>query len=142
MLDEATQKYNVNADVVPGTLFIGSDAEGNKNVNAQLNNYGDVVLVPGILNIHAKFNYIGGDVLYVGHLYVCEVTEAVVPITPDPNDPTKTEERRELSEPYPSVINKDAEAQITNDGVVAEASVQVKSNGVFGDLTPGENIEI
>ena len=142
VLDEATQKYNVNPDVVPGTLFIGSDAEGNKNVNAQLNNYGDVVLVPGILNIYAKFNNIGGDVLYVGHLYVCEVTEAVVPITPDPNDPTKTEERRELSEPYPSVINKDADAQITNNGVVAEASVYVKSNGVLGDLTPGENIEI
>lgn len=142
VLDEATQKYNVNPDVVPGTLFIGSDAEGHKNVNAQLNNYGDVVLVPGILNIHAKFNNIGGDVLYVGHLYVCEVTEAVVPITPDPNDPTKTEERRELSEPYPSVINKDDDAQITNNGVVAEASVSVLSNGVLGDLTPGENIEI
>ena len=60
----------------------------------------------------------------------------------DSNDPTKTEERRELSEPYPSVINKDADAQITNNGVVAEASVYVKSNGVLGDLTPGNNIDI
>lgn len=143
VLDEATQTYKVNSDVVPGTLFIGSDGEGNKNENAQLNNYGDVVLVPGILNIYAKFNNIGGgEVVYAGHLYVCDVTETVVPITPDPNDPTKTEERRQLSEPYPSVINKDDAAVISNNGVVAKASVQVLSNGVLGDLTVIETIEL
>lgn len=46
VLDEATQTYYVNPDVVPGTLFVGSDAEGNKNPNAELNNYGDIVPVP------------------------------------------------------------------------------------------------
>ena len=142
VLDEATNTYSVNPDVKPGALFIGSDAEGNKNPNAVLNNYGDIVLVPGILNIDAHFNNIGGEVTYVGHLYLCEVTEAVVPIQPDPNDPTKTEERRKLQEPYPSVINTGETAVINNDGVVAEATVEVASNGVLGKLTEGQAIEL
>lgn len=143
VLDEATQTYSVNPDVVPGTLFIGSDAEGNKNPNAQLNNYGDIVLVPGILNIDAQFNNLaGGEVVYSAHLYVCAVTEAVVPIQPDPSNPTQTEERRPLAEPYPSVINRSDTAVINNQGVVAEASVQVSSNGVLGELTELGVIEI
>ncbi|WP_407384848.1 dockerin type I repeat-containing protein [Ruminococcus sp.] len=143
VLDEATQKYKVNSDVVPGTLFIGSDAEGNKNTNAEFNNYGDIVLVPGILNIDGKFsNLANGEVLYAGHLYVCDVTEAVVPINPDPKDPTKTEERRELAEPYPSVVNKGESAAVTNNGVIAKAEVKILSNGILGELTQKENIDI
>lgn len=143
VLDEATDTYTVNPDVTPGALFIGTDGEGNKNADAQLNNYGDIVLVPGILNIDGKFsNLNGGEVMYAGHLYICAVTEAVVPITPDPNDPTKTEERRPLSEPYPSVINKSESAKVQNDGVVAEAEVKVLSNGVLGELTQKEVIDI
>lgn len=143
VLDEATGTYNVNPDVTPGALYIGADAEGNKNTTAEFNNYGDVVLVPGVLNVYAAFNnHGGGEVTYVGKLYVCAVTEAVVPIQPDPNDPTKTEERRPLSEPYPSVINKDETAVINNEGYVAEASVQVLSNGVLGDLTVIQEIDI
>ena len=136
VLDESTGTYTVNPDVIPGTLFIGMDAEGNKNTAAKLNNYGDIVLVPGILNVYAEFNNLeNGEAVYSGHLYVCPVTEAVVPITPDPNDPTKTEERRPLSEPYPSVINTDEGAVINDNGNVFEAIVQVLSNGVLGDLT-------
>ena len=143
VLDEATQTYSVNPDVVPGTLFIGSDAEGNKNPNAQLNNYGDIVLVPGVLNIDAQFNNLaGGEVVYSAHLDVCAVTEAVVPIQPDPSNPTQTEERRPLAEPYPSVINRGDTAVINNQGVVTEASVQVSSNGVLGELTELGVIEI
>ena len=143
VLDEATGTYTVNPDVIPGTLFIGMDADGNKSASAAVNNYGDIVMVPGILNIYAGFNNLaGGEVIYAGRLYVCAVTEAVVPITPDPNDPTKTEERRPLAEPYPSVINKDADAVVNNEGMVAEASVKVSSNGVLGELTVGQEIEI
>ena len=136
VLDEETQKYKVNSDVIPGGLFIGSDAEGNKNPDAVLNNYGDIVMVPGILNLYGHFNNLeGGEVLYAGHLYVCKITEAVVPINPDPQDPTKTEERRELAEPYESVINKGETAVINNQGVVAEATVKILSNGVLGEIT-------
>ena len=143
VLDEATQTYSVNPDVQPGALFIGSDAEGNKNADAALNNHGDIVLVPGVLNIDAHFNNFGaGEITTVGYLYVCDVTEAVVPIQPDPNDPTKTEERRQLSEPYPSVINKGEAAAIQNSGSCVKASVQVLSNGVLGELTEIDNIEI
>lgn len=141
--DEATQTHKVNTDVIPGTLFIGTDAEGNKSASAKLNNYGDIVLVPGVLNISGEFNNLSdGEAVYAGHLYVCSVTEAVVPITPDPNDPTKTEERRQLSEPYPSVINKDESAVIHNAGTISQASVHVIGNGVLGDITVIGDIEI
>lgn len=143
VLDEATQTYTVNPDIVPGTLFIGTDAEGNKSASAAVNNYGDIVLVPGIMNIYGVFNDLpDGENVYAGHLYVCAVTEAVVPITPNPNDPTKTEERRQLAEPYPSVLNKDEGAVVNANGGVFEASVQVLSNGVLGDLIEMEAIEI
>ena len=143
VLDEATNTYSVNPDVAPGALFIGMDAQGNKVSTAKMNNYGDMVLVPGVLNIYAEFNNLrGGEVEYVGGLYVCEVTEAVVPITPDPNDPTKTEERRQLNEPYPSVINLDPEAVVNNQGIVAEAKVEVLSNGILGDMIVVKQIEI
>lgn len=141
VLNEGTNTYSVNPDVLPGALFIGKDGEGNVVATAQINNFGDIVLVPGVLNVFAEFNNRAGDE-YSGHLYVCAVTEAVVPITPDPNDPTKTEERRELAEPYPSVINKDSAVVFRNEGVVAEASVKVLSNGVLGDLTVIREIEL
>ena len=141
VLDEETKTYKVNPDVLPGAMYIGMDGEGNKSATAVVNNYGDIVLVPGVLNIYTEFNNkAGGELVYAGHLYVCAVTEAVVPIQPDPNDPTKTEERRQLSEPYPSVINKDEAAVINNDGVIANASVKVLSNGILGDLTVIEEI--
>ena len=143
VLDEATGTYTVNPDVIPGTLFICMDAEGNQNTTAKLNNYGDIVMVPGILNVYAEFsNLVGGEESYVGHLYVCSVTEAVVPITPDPADPTKTEERRQLSEPYPSVINTDEGATVNGNGNAYEANVKVLSNGVLGELTVVLDIEI
>ena len=143
VLDEATNTYSVNPDVTPGALFIGSDAEGNINANAQLNNYGDLVLVPGVLNIYAQLNNLkDGEIVYPAGLYICSVTQAVVPIQPDPNDPTKTEERRRLNEPYPSTINKGETAVINNNGYICEAAVEVLSNGVLGDMIVSKQIEI
>ena len=129
--------------VITANAAARKKGEGNTTATAAINNYGDIVMVPGIMNIHAGFNnFINQETSYAGHLFICQVTEAVVPITPDPNDPTKTEERRPLSEPYPSVINTQDSVSIRNDGVVAEASVQILSNGVLGNLTIGEEIEI
>lgn len=132
---EQEQQQAVNTDMKPSCILI-EDGEGNIVTTAKINNYGDIVLVPGVLNVYSEFNNAADpNSDYKGHLFICAVNEAVVPITPDPNDPTKTEERRQLSEPYPSVVNRDDSALITNNGVVAEASVQVLSNGVLGDLT-------
>ena len=136
VLDEQTNTYSVNPDIIPGTLFIGKDGEGNICRNAKINNYGDIVLVPGVMNIHAEFGNLTNEVGdYAGHLYICAVTEAVVPIVPDPADPTKTEERRPLSAPYNSSINYFGMTLFRNEGVIAEASVEVLSNGVLGNLT-------
>lgn len=80
--------------------------------------------------------------MYGIRMKFCDRPAYVVYREPDPNDPTKTEERRQLNEPYPSVINIDETAAINNGGVVAEATVQVLSNGVLGALTEVKAIEI
>ena len=132
---------NKRVSITDVTLIQRLLAEMITDETGEITKFGDIVLVPGVLNVFAEFNNRAGDE-YSGHLYVCAVTEAVVPITPDPNDPTKTEERRELAEPYPSVINKDNAVVFRNEGVVAEASVKVLSNGVLGDLTVIREIEL
>ena len=143
VLDQETNKYKVNPDVVPGTLFVGKDGEGNILATAKINNYGDIVLVPGVLNVYSQFsNSAAPNSDYAGHLFICSVDEVVVPITPDPNDPTKTEERRQLNEPFDSVVYRDADAVIVNNGSVSSAKVQVLSNGVLGDLTVTGDIVI
>ena len=143
VLDEATNTYSVNPDVVPGTLFVGKDAEGNLLATAKINNYGDIVLVPGVLNVYATFNNAddpenGGK----ANLIICGVDAAVVPITPDPNDPTKTQEKRQLLESYPSVLNRGENAVIINNGYIFEANVEVLSNGALGMMIITGIIEI
>ena len=36
VLDEATNTYTVNPDVIPGTLFIGQDGEGNLTIGEEI----------------------------------------------------------------------------------------------------------
>ena len=45
------------------------------------------------------------------------------------------EERRPLSEPYYSTIDYFDMTLFRNEGVIAEATVEVSSNGVLGALT-------
>lgn len=118
-------------------LIIGADKNQEIHKNAVLNNYGDIVLVPGVMNVYGTFNNTSE-----ANLYSCQVTEAVIPITPDPNDPTKTEQRVKFQEPVDSVINVDSGATVKNDGNTKEATVEIISNGVLGNLTEGKDITI
>ena len=79
---------------------------------------------------------------FVYNLVMFLISLMISKFLPDPSNPTQTEERRPLAEPYPSVINRGDTAVINNQGVVAEASVQVSSNGVLGELTELGVIEI
>ena len=127
------KKYTVNPDVKPGTIYVGLDSQKNVNVNATLNNYGDIVLCPGVIEVYGHYSNIK-DTEHEGILYLCTVSEAVVPVTPvNPTDPL--EERRQFTPPYAStfdVINASATVDLTR---VYKATIEILSNGIFGQLT-------
>ena len=141
---DANGKYSVRTDVVPGILYIGIDANTTNptiNKDATVNNYGDIVLVPGTINIYGTFKNLdskkaGLNFEYCGHLYICDVTEAVVPITPTQQAPTVHEERRQFDKPYQSTVNYEQLKELYNEGTIQHATVKVLSNGILGELTP------
>lgn len=128
-------KYTVNENAKPGELIIGMDTDETKYPNAVVNNYGDIVLVPGKIELHSTLNNLTNqDSLYTGHVYLCDVSEVVIPITPSTTAPTVTEERRQLKTPYQSVF--DIKEGATFDGTITKATVKAQSNGFLGELTP------
>ena len=132
---DASGKYPVNSQATPGKLIIGADADNRVFMESVVNNYGDIVLVPGTIELHSTLNNLtDNDSLYTGHVYVCDVTEVVIPITPSQTAPTITEERRQLSTPYQSTFDKKEGAAF--NGTTTKATVKPLSNGFLGDLTP------
>ena len=130
-------KYTVNAEMQPGKIYLGIDENNQSYANAVLNNYGDIVLVPGELHLGTSlYNKKNTANDYSGHIYLCPITEVVVPIVPSAENPTQHEERRVLAEPYESKILPD-QTKIVNEegGTVANATIAVDSNGVLGKIT-------
>ena len=131
----STTEYTVNPDVKPGAIYVGIDGNGKINQNACLNNYGDIVLVPGDLVVYGTYNNLKNEDETAGNLYLCAVSEAVVPIVPDPQDPTKLEERRQFDPAYGSNFDLIHARSFNNEGKVANAKVEIIGNGLFGALT-------
>lgn len=146
---QVTWKDDVTQEgVVPGDLNVGKDvgqkiAEDDPELQIAdggvLNNYGDIVLVPGTFTLYGTFNNTKnpdqGD--YAGHLYLCTVTEAWIPIIPTQEAPTVVEKKVTLDKPVDSqFITAGDESKVNNDGLIAQATVELVSNGVLGDLTP------
>lgn len=131
---QVTWKDDVTQEgVVPGGIYVGYLGEDIYNPNAKLSNNGDIVLVPGELHVFGKiFNYKNA------YLYVCDVDEAVIPITPDPSDPLTVEKRVAVDPPKASVfkVHEEKNGYMENYGRIGKAKVYVISNGVLGDLTP------
>lgn len=132
----STTEYTINPDIRPGALHVGIDADGQIHDAAKLQNQGDIVLVPGTLEVHGTFNN-GPEAA----LYLCTVSEAVVPITPTAENPTKLEERRTFDPPYASVFTNEA-TTFDNQGFIGEATVEIVGNGLFGTLTPGNPLPV
>ena len=128
--------------VNPGDMDIGPDELGTDvsvGSKAVLNNYGDIVLVPGTFNLYGTFNNVKAPYStdeYAGHLYLCTVDEAVIPIPPDPNDPTKVEERVKVDPPRESIFVQKDGSKTNNKGFIGKAKVEIVHNGVLGKLTP------
>ena len=133
--------YSVNESVIPGKLHIG-DVEGETILDtALLANYGDIVLVPGEVIIYGVFyNSINPETKYKGKVYVCPVTEAIVPITPTAEAPTITEEIRQFDKPYESTFDYSKASSMINVGEIVKAKVELLSNGILGKITVLETI--
>ena len=125
--------YKINTAMQPGKIYLGVDSDNKIYPNATINNYGDIVLCPGEMYINGTFN---NDT--EGKVYLCPITEAIIPIVPSQTNPTQHEEVRKLTEPYLSHINVDAfnTKAFINKGVIANAKIKIDSNGVLGNLTP------
>ena len=111
-----------------GAFYNGGDELGASNVSARLENYGDIVLVPGFMENYAA-------VENAGNIYLCAVKEAVIPITPTPDKPTVLEKRVAFGAPIRSSWVNHEEGTLTNTGSILAASVQIVSNGRTGALT-------
>ena len=122
-----------NPEEVPGKLFIGIDADKNIVREASLVNEGDIVVVPGEIELYGKMTNTKGKI------YLADVTEAVVPIQPSAEQPLVVEIRVDVDPMRPGLINVDKDAVLdVADGSVMGATVQVVSNGQLGDMTTTE----
>ncbi len=95
---------------------------------ATLNNYGDIVLAPGTINVYGVYINHKVDEQTTGNLYMCSMSEAIVPIVPTEQEPTKLEERRSFSPNYDSIFNVINAKSFTNNGNVYSAEIELISN--------------
>lgn len=123
--------------VVPGRFAVGIDADNNVVEGAVVNNYGDIVLVPGTLDLNGTLSNLSGsdsplaDDEDTGKLYMCTANEAIIPITPTPEAPLVVEKRITLDPPKRSEFNNKG----TFNGSILKAKVELIHNGVLGELT-------
>lgn len=96
---------------------------------------GDIVLAPGTIDVYGNFINHNDIDLGTGNVYLCSISEAIVPIIPTQQEPTKLEERRQFSSPYDSKFVLTSAHTFINDGNVYNATIEIISNGLFGKLT-------
>ncbi len=130
--DDVTQ-----AGVVPGTVYVGIDPSGNIYRNAILVNNGDVVIAPGAIELYGILDTRNG------HIYLCDVTEAIIPVAPTTADPLTVEKRVQLSQPAYGLLNVHEGATILgSEANFSGGKVALLHNGVMGALTnTGEAIK-
>lgn len=126
--DDVTQN-----DVSIGHLTNGieSDDEGAaKNTGAKVVNTGDIVLTPGKLENYGIVENAAG-----GNIYLCPVSEAIVPVQLN-YDPLTTEKRIKIGITIPGEIFNYDGATFTNAGKIASGNVELVNNGRTGTITP------
>ena len=121
--DDVTQN-----NIESGSLVNGKDKDGNAAASARLINNGDIVLTPGTLENDATLINASG-----ANIFSAAATEAIIPINPDPADPTVVTRRIELNPVQTSAIINNG--TLTNNGLIAPATVALNDNISFGTLT-------
>ena len=75
------------------------------------------------------------------NIYLAAATEAIIPIEPDPANPTVESKRITLDPPVASVFEN--HGTLINYGRIMPASVKINDNTSFGELTvPGDHTEL
>ena len=129
--DDVTQD-----NIEPGSLYNGKDKNGKIYSGAVLENNGDILLNPGVLENYATLINAKG-----ANIYLAAAREAIVPIEPTPEAPTVMTKRIQLDSPKGSVFKN--YGTLLNYGNIDPATVELRDNGSFGKLTvPGENPEL
>ena len=123
--DDVTQE-----GVVPGTLFVGRDADGVIYSDARLTNNGDIVIAPGRIDLYGTLDTSNG------HVYLADVNEAVIPITPTAEAPLVMEKRITLPKTEYGLLKAYKGSGIVGDeSNFSGAVVEIIRNGVLGNLT-------
>ena len=140
---QITWKDDVRKEgVKPGVLYLGIDPAENIDRSAVLNNYGDIVIVPGSMEVYGTLNNVQNPVVggvAPGHIYLGAVSEAIVPITPTVQEPLIVEITVSLEKPVEAYVNFVEGCTFNADpGTITGASVALIHNGVLGDLTETE----
>ena len=129
--DDVTQN-----NIEPGAMYNGKDKNGNIYSGAILENNGDILLNPGVLENYATLTN-GSD----ANIYLAAATEAIIPIEPTPEAPTVMTKRIQLDSPKGSVFTN--YGTLINNGNIDPASVELLDNAGFGKLTvPGDHPEL
>ena len=125
--DDVTQ-----SNIVYGGIFVGMDKTWSTvNAEALLENNGDIVLCPGVLVNEGILKNMPG-----GCIYSCATDKAVIPIEPDPNNPTVVTKEVLFDEPKGSYIYN--WSKFENHGVIRPAQMTVTDTGSLGALVvPG-----
>ena len=129
--DDVTQN-----NIEPGSLYNGRDRNGKIYSGAVLENNGDILLNPGVLENYATLINAEG-----ANIYLAAAREAIIPIEPTPEAPTVMTKRIQLDPPKGSVFRN--YGTLLNYGNIDPATVELRDNGSFGKLTvPGKNPEL
>jgi len=127
-----------------GEMIIGKDKNGTINTSARVDNYGDIVLIPGnIYNYGVLANKIYLDPVTQtkahGNIYMAAATEAIIPIEPDPATPTIVTKKISIDPPTPSHIYNDN--LVEGKSGIYRAYVKLNDNIGLGKMTVYDVIE-
>ena len=131
-----TDQYEINPDVRPGVIYVGLDRNKTVTKTARLRNYGDIILCPGTIQVYGQFANLKSETRTTGGMVcLCDMSEAIVPITPTQENPNQLEERRQFSPAYKSIFNVLNANLFVNEGRVEHGQIELVGNGLFGKLT-------
>ena len=129
--DDVTQN-----GVEPGSLLNGKDRNGKIVKDAILQNNGDILLNPGVLENYALLVNEAN-----ANIYLAAATEAIIPIEPTAENPTVVSKRITLSSPEGSHFYN--YGTLINNGNIVPATVELNDNGSFGAISvPGDHPEL
>ena len=129
--DDVTQN-----GIEPGSLLNGKDRNGRIVKDAILQNNGDILLNPGVLENYALLINEAN-----ANIYLAAATEAIIPVESSDQDSSVELKRITLSSPKGSHFYN--YGTLINNGNIVPATVELNDNGSFGAISvPGDHPEL